>query len=218
MRSAPPALTPPPNSVARDLQAKSEDVVSVLVEKRMTLDEFLRWDDGTDTRYELIDGFSVAMAPPAEAHRILAVRLVSRIDAALQSRRPCNAQVEPGVVRPDRADSYYVPDLAVTCRANEPGRQVMVEPILIVEILSPSTERYDRRVKLPVYRQIESVQEILLIDADGHYAELHRRDDGRWLVELIRGGDATLSLMSVELRLSMAELYDGIAMPAAAAR
>jgi len=55
--------------------------------RRMTLEEFLRWDDGTDTRYELIDGVPVAMAPPAQAHRILAVRLVSRIDAALASRR-----------------------------------------------------------------------------------------------------------------------------------
>ncbi len=120
--------------------------------KHMTLEEFLRWDDGTDTHYELIEGFPVAMAPPAEAHRILAVRLVSRIDAALASRRPCNAQIEPGVVRPDRADSYYVPDIAVTCEPNEPGRQAMVNPILIVEILSPSTERTDRRLKLPAYQ------------------------------------------------------------------
>jgi len=59
--------------------------------RRMTLEGFLRWDDGTDTRYELIDGVPVAMAPPAETHRILAVRLVSRIDATLGSRRPCNA-------------------------------------------------------------------------------------------------------------------------------
>jgi len=64
--------------------------------KRMTLDEFLHWEDETDTRYELIDGFPVAMAPPAEARRILAVRLVSRIDAALADRRPCNARSSPG--------------------------------------------------------------------------------------------------------------------------
>jgi len=128
--------------------------------RRMSLDEFLWWDDGTDTRYELIDGFPVAMAPPAEAHRILAMRLGSRIDAKLAVRRPCNAQIEPGVVRPDRADSYYVPDIAVTCRPNEPGRQTMLDPILIVEILSPSTERGDRRLKLPAYQTIASVSEI----------------------------------------------------------
>src|SRR5260370_26238205 len=118
--------------------------------RRMPLEEFLRWDDGTDTRYELIDGFPVAMAPPAEAHRILALRLGSRIDAALATRRPCNAQIEPGVVRPDRADAYYVPDIAVTCQPNEPGRQAMADPILLVAILLPSTERSDPRVKLPL--------------------------------------------------------------------
>jgi len=182
--------------------------------RRMTLDEFLRWDDGTDTRYELIDGFPVAMAPPAEAHRILALRLGSRIDAALASRRPCNAQIEPGVVRPDRADSYYVPDIAVTCKPNEPGRQAMVNPVLIAEILSPSTERSDRRLKMPAYQKIDSVREILLIDADSHHAELYRRDNNHWGVELVRGAGATLFLASVELRISMSELYEGIAIPA----
>jgi Uma2 family endonuclease len=180
---------------------------------RMTLEEFLRWDDGTDTRYELIDGCPVAMAPPAEAHRILAVRLVSRIDAALAGRRPCNAQIEPGVVRPDRADSYYVPDIAVTCEPNEPGRQAMLDPILIVEILSPSTERSDRRLKLPAYQKIESVREILLIDADSHHAEVYRRENNHWGIELVRGGEATLLLASIELRISMSELYEGIAIP-----
>jgi Uma2 family endonuclease len=180
--------------------------------RRMTLEEFLNWDDGTDTRYELIGGFPVAMAPPAETHRILAVRLVSRIDAALAGRRPCNAQIEPGVVRPDRADSYYVPDIAVTCEPNAPGRQAMVDPILIVEILSPSTERSDRRIKLPVYQNIESVREILLLDSDGYHAELYRRQNNRWGIELVHGADATLVLASVELRISMSELYEGIAL------
>jgi Uma2 family endonuclease len=190
--------------------------VSELAEKRMSLGEFLGWDDGTDARYELVDGFPLAMAPPAEAHRILSVRLSARIDAALQNRRPCNAQTKAGVLRPNRGDSYYVADLAVTCQPNEPGRQAILEPILIVEILSPSTERHDRRVKLPVYRQIASVQEIVLIDADSHYAEEHRREnDDRWMTELVRGADATLSLASVELTAPLAELDDGIAIRAA---
>jgi Uma2 family endonuclease len=181
---------------------------------RMTLEEFLRWDDGTDTRYELIDGFPVAMATPAEAHRILAVRLVSRIDQALTSRRPCNAQFEPGVVRPDRADSYYVPDIAVTSEPNEPGRQAMVDPILIIEILSPSTERSDRRLKLPIYQNIGSVREIMLIDADSYHAELYRRENDHWGIQLVRGREAALSLVSVDLRISMSELYEGIAISA----
>jgi Uma2 family endonuclease len=183
--------------------------------RNMTLEEFLRWDDGTDTRYELMDGFPVAMAPSAEAHRILALRLGSRIDLALAGRRLCNAQIEPGVVRSDRADSYYVPDIAVTCEPNEPGRQAMVDPILIVEILSPSTERTDRRLKLPVYQTMASVREIILIDADSHHAELYRRENDRWGIQLVRGAEATLFLASVDLRISMSELYEGIAIPIA---
>ena len=182
--------------------------------RHMTFEELLHWDDGTDTRYELIDGFPVAMAPPAEAHRILALRLGSQADAALAGRRPCNAQIEPGVVRSECADSYYVPDIAVTCEPNEPGRQAMVDPILIVEILSPSTERTDRRLKLSAYQTIESVREIMLIDADSHHAELYRRpENDHWRIQLVRGAGATLFLASVDLRIPMSELYEGIAIP-----
>ncbi|HWB50452.1 MAG TPA: Uma2 family endonuclease [Stellaceae bacterium] len=180
----------------------------------MTLDEFLCWDDGTETHYELIGGFPMAMAPPAEAHRILSMRLGARIDAALSRRRPCNAQTEAGVVRADRADTYFEADIAATCAPNEPGRQAIKEPFLIVEILSPGTERHDRRIKLPAYRQIDTVQEILLIASDERYAELHRRAGDQWFTEIIRGGEAVLALSSVEVAIPLAELYDGIALAA----
>jgi Uma2 family endonuclease len=181
--------------------------------KPMTLDEFLRWDDGTETHYELIGGFPVAMAPPAAAHRILATRLVSRIDAALASRRPCNAQGEAGIIRPDLADTYFEADIAATCERHEFGQQALDEPFLIVEILSPSTERHDRRTKLPVYRQIATVQEILFLASDGLYAELHRRSGAQWITDILRGADARLALASVGIEIPLAELYDGIAMP-----
>jgi len=179
--------------------------------KPMTLDEFLRWDDGTETHYELIGGFPVAMAPPAEAHRILAMRLGSRIDAALSKRRPCNAQIEAGVIRADRADTYFEADIAATCEGNESGRQAIKDPFLIVEILSPSTERHDRRVKLPAYRQIATVQEIVLIASDGLYAELHRRAGGQWITEILRVCEAAIALTSVGIEIPMSDLYEGIA-------
>jgi Uma2 family endonuclease len=177
----------------------------------MTLDEFLRWDDGTDTRYELVAGFPLAMAPPARAHGILCARLAGAIDAALRARRPCMAQTDAGIVRPDRDDSFFVADVAVTCRAYEPGEQLVKDPILIVEILSPRTERHDRHVKLPAYRQIDTVEEILLIDSESPYAEILRRWGDHWITELVQGPNASLRLSSVELSAPMAELYDGIA-------
>ena len=94
----------------------------------MTLEEFLCWDDGSDTHYELIGGFPVAMAPPAEAHGTLALRFGSRIDAALSRRRPCRALVEAGVMRADRADTFFVADIAATCAPVELGRQAVAEP------------------------------------------------------------------------------------------
>jgi len=181
--------------------------------KPMTLDEFLRWDDGTDTHYELIGGFPVAMAPPAAVHRILATRLVSRIDFALAKRRPCNAQGEAGIVRPERTDTYFEADIVATCERHEFGQQALKEPFLIVEILSPSTERHDRRLKLPAYRQIETVQEILLIASDDIYGEVHRRAAGtQWVTEILRGGEAALSLATVPIEIRLSDLYAGIAL------
>ncbi|MGA8550714.1 MAG: Uma2 family endonuclease [Stellaceae bacterium] len=184
--------------------------MSELAIRPMNVAEFLRWDDGSDTRYELVGGFPLAMAPPAEAHWMLATRLAARIDTALAGRRPCNAQVEAGITRLDRADSYFVADIAATCAQNERGRQAVKDPILIVEILSPGTERHDRLTKVPVYRNIESVEEILLIDSESLYAEVLRRDGDRWITQLVRGPDGVLRLASVDLAVAMAEVYDGI--------
>jgi Uma2 family endonuclease len=178
--------------------------------RRMTLAEFLRWEDGTDARYELLWGVPVAMAPPARAHGMLCARLGGVVDATLRTRRPCSAQTEAGIAWPDRDDTYYVADLAVTCSPYQRGEQLVRDPLLIVEILSPGTERHDRRTKLPVYRDIESVKEILLIDSESIYAEILRREGDRWITELVRGRDAILRLSSVDLQIAMAELYEGI--------
>jgi len=92
------------------------------------------------------------------------------------------------------------------------GKQALKEPFLIVEILSPSTERHDRRIKLPVYRQIATVQEILFIASDDLYAELHRRSGAQWITELLSGSDARLALTSVGIEIPFGELYEGIAL------
>ena len=132
----------------------------------MTVAEFLRWEDGTDTRYELLAGEPVAMAPPAVAHGVLTARLAVRIEAALRSRRPCIVQSEAGIARPDRDDTCYVADLAVTCTPLQPGQSLIADPLLIVEILSPGMVAHDRHTKVPDYRRIASVQEILLTAID----------------------------------------------------
>ena len=182
--------------------------------KGMTVDEFLHWEDGTDTRYELLDGVVVAMAPPAPPHGIMAVRLGGAIDAALRSRRPCIVQGEAGIVRPDRDDTCYVADLAVTCEPLRVEDRLIRSPVLIVEILSQSTASYDRQRKVADYRQIASVDEILLIDSQSIFAEVLRREGAHWITEIVEGPAATLALRSVPVAIAMAELYDGIPLPA----
>ena len=191
--------------------------MSELAVKRMTLAEFLRWEDGTDTRYELLAGFAVAMAPPAIAHGVLAARLCARIEAALQSRRPCMAQVEAGIARPDRDDTCYIADIAVTCTPPERGQQLLQDPVLIVEIFSPGTAIYDRQTKVTDYRRIPSVQEILLIDSTSIFAEVLRRDGDRWITEIVRGPQSVLSLSAIALTATMSDLYEGIDLPEPAA-
>jgi Uma2 family endonuclease len=181
--------------------------------KRMTVAEFLRWEDGTDTRYELLAGFPVAVAPPAVAHGILALRLGAGIDAALRSRPPCFGQSEAGIVRPDRDDTCYIADLAVTCTLPERGQQFLRDSVLIVEILSPGTALFDRQTKVSDYRRIQSVEEILLIDSASIFAEVLRREGDRWITEIVRGPRATLSLASIGLTAAMADLYEGTHLP-----
>jgi len=179
----------------------------------MTVDEFLRWEDGTDTRYELVGGVVVAMAPPAPAHGFLAARLCIAIGSALRSRSPCMVQIEAGIARSDRDDTYYVADLAVTCNPPPPDEAVIGDPLLIAEVLSPTTASHDRQRKVADYRQIASVQEILLIDSQTVFAEVLRRSGDQWITEIIQGPTATLTLSSILLSIPMAELYEGIALP-----
>src|SRR5271169_5588363 len=181
--------------------------------KRMSLVEFLRWEDGTDTRYELLDGMVVAMAPPAPAHGFLAAQLCIRIGAALQSRRPCMVQVEAGIARPDRDDLCYVADLAVTCHPPQRGDQLISNPVLIVEVLSPTTGLYDRQTKVADYRRIPSVEEILLIDSTSVFAEVLRREGDRWITEIVHGPQATLSLASIGPTATLSDLDEGLDVP-----
>lgn len=183
--------------------------MSELAVKRMTVAEFLRWENGTDTRYELLTGLPVAVI----AHGILALRLGARIDAALRSRPPCFGQSEAGIARPDRNDTCYIADLAVTCTPPERGQQLLRDPVLIVEILSPGTALYDRQTKVSDYRRIASVEEILLIDSASVFAEVLRRDGDRWITEIVRGPQAMLSLASIGLTAAVSELYEGIDLP-----
>lgn len=178
-------------------------------EKRMSLAAFLEWDDGTDARYELVDGRIVAMAPPIEAHGTIVANIAATIRPRLRS--PCRVVVEAGIAPPDRADSWYQADLVVTCAPPERGARAIAEPKLIVEVLSPSTAAHDRGVKLADYRRIAAVEQILVVASEDRHVEVWRRAADGWKVQDPIGG-AEVPLAIGGQPLPLAVVYDGVAL------
>ncbi len=119
--------------------------------------------------------------------------------------------VEAGIVPPERADSYYEADLAVTCTGLT-GQQFVAEPILIVEVLSPSTATTDRDRKLPDYRTIPSLQDILVVSSTEPRIEHFRREPDGWKIHDLRG-EGTVRLQALDITLDLAELYAGVLPP-----
>jgi Uma2 family endonuclease len=175
-------------------------------ERLWTVDQFLAWDDGTDRRYELVDGRIVAMAPPSEAHGTIVANLAGELRNRLTP--PCRIVSEAGVVLADQNDTYFQADLLVTCAPPERGRAYPVEPVLIVEVLSPSTEVHDRGRKVEDYSRLTSVNEILLVSSEERRVRYWRRDGARWIVEDLIG-EAHLSLGTVEEPIPLATIYEG---------
>lgn len=178
---------------------------------RMTVDEFLVWDadDATGRHWQLIDGDPVLMAPAAERHGAIQSELGRLLGNHLAERgSPCRVIAAPGIVPRVRAnENFRVPDLGVTCAP--PSNEVMMqEPVLLIEILSPSNEP-ETRSNVWAYTTIPSVREILIVRATRIEAELLRRNaDGSWPEEaaVLHGGE-TLTLASVDFSTPLLAIY-----------
>jgi Uma2 family endonuclease len=173
-------------------------------EKLMTVAEFLDWDDGTDTRYELIDGCPIAMAPAAPAHSVIVANLSHELRSSVRS--PYYVGNEAGVQRPDRDDTFYEADVIVSCTPVEPGRSAIPDPVLVVEVMSPSTMERDRGRKAYDYSQIDSVQEIVLVSSEQRHVVIWRCRGTKWEVEHLIG-DAALELEAVGVTIPFAAIY-----------
>jgi len=178
---------------------------------RMTVAEFLDWSKDDPQRYELVHGEAFAMAPGSLIHQSLAGRLGRTLGNALASRTGCSVLPEVGIALGSADNTFYEADLAVSCEPLTRGRYFLTEPVLVIEILSPSIENHDRKNKVPDYRRIPSVREIVLVDQDRPYVEVLRRiDAGRWQSDILQGLDAVLRLDAVPLELDLADLYRDI--------
>ncbi len=186
---------------------------------RMTLDEFLAWDAGDPSvhKWQLIDGEPMAMAPGSDAHGAIQAELGRLLgNHLLDGRSPCRVVTEPGIVPRVHANwNYRVPDLGVTCVP--PSRELMMpEPVLLIEILSPSNET-DTRANIWAYASIPSVREILAVRSTRIEAELLvRGPDGSWPAEpQMIGPDGNVTLASIGFDAPLATFYrtTALAMP-----
>jgi len=176
----------------------------------MSVAEFLDWSAATPGRWQLVDGEPQAMAPPNRTHGAIQAQLARIIGNHLGDRgSPCTVIVGSGVVpRVQAAHNMRVPDLAVTCSGYQSEEAALTDPVLIVEILSPSNQAATW-ANVWAYTSIPSVREILVLRTVAIAADLLcRAADGTWPSEpraVAAGGD--LVLESIGLRVPLVALY-----------
>jgi Uma2 family endonuclease len=175
-----------------------------IAEKRMTVAEFLTWDDGTDTRYELIDGRLLAMAPVAASHSVIVVNLSHELKSRLKA--PCYEGNGAGVERPDRDDTFYEADVVVSRTPFTPGMAAIPDPVVVIEVLSPSPIEHDRGRKAYDYRRIPSVQEIVLVGSEQRHIVVWQRRGAKGEIEDLIG-DATLELEAIDVEIPLPAIY-----------
>ena len=198
----------------------SEPRVGYALEKRrMTADEFLAWDAGQSVKHEFLRGEVFAMAGGEDRNDTVAGNLyiVLRRHLAGSGCRVFGSDVK---LRVEAEDCFFYPDLMVTCSAADAtDRLVKREPVLVVEVLSPSTAAFDRGEKFAAYRRLPSLAEFLLVDIDARRCELFRKGaDGLWVLHPTQGEEplqlASLGL-TVEAEALWADLEPELPAPAA---
>ncbi|HZK92064.1 MAG TPA: Uma2 family endonuclease [Stellaceae bacterium] len=177
----------------------------------MTVDEFLDWSgDGSAAKHQLVDGEIRAMAPASIRHGRIQANIARLIGNHLGDG-PCQIVVEPGIVPRVRSDANLrVPDLGVTCESDELAQQTLLNPILLIEILSPSNQS-ETRANIWSYASIPTLREILLVHSTRLAAEvLQRQNDDSWPADAqVLGPGDTISLVSIDFRCSLPDFYRG---------
>jgi len=179
----------------------------------MTVAEFLDWDGGGEgERYQLVNGEPRAMAPASITHGILQSTVARLLGNHLAERgASCHVVTAPGVQPRVRSQhNMRIPDLGVTCASDERGLRTLPDPVLLIEILSPSNES-ETWDNVWTYTTLPTVREILVLETSGLAAELLRRQpDGSWPESPLRfEADDTLMLESIGFQVILRALYSG---------
>lgn len=173
----------------------------------MSPQEYLEWEKTQEIRHEYIDGEVFAMTGGTKPHNRIAFNFGTELDDYL-AEKGCELYISDVKVQVSPSGPYHYPDVVVTCDPRDKESIDMVQyPCLIVEVLSPSTEAFDRGKKFTRYRQSSSLQEYVLIESEQIGVECFRRnEEGLWVLHTY-GEEDNLILESVGMTIPVSKLY-----------
>lgn len=189
--------------------------------ERLTIEEYIEFDKNSEERWEYFDGVVVSMSGGTLAHNRIARDLTTTLTNKLAGKE-CEVLPADMRIKVPKAPPYRYADLVVVC--GQPviesiqGLDALVNPRLIVEILSESTEAYDRGKKFLAYQSIDSFAEYLLVAQDRPYVTHYvRQADSSWLRTDIDGIDGEVGLVTTSCRVPLSDFYTSVDSPTAKA-
>ena len=189
---------------------------SIAAPSYLTPAEYLVLERKATTKSEYLNGRVYAMVGASRAHNLIAVNMASELHGQLRER-PCETYINDMRVKVDPAGLYTYPDVVVVCeepRFEDDDLDTLLNPTVLIEILSPSTEAYDRGEKFAYYRQLESLREYLLIAQNRVCVERYFRQEAQWLLTEFSALDDEFDLVSIGCQLSLRTIYAKIEFPA----
>ncbi len=174
----------------------------------MSPEDYLAWEPTQELRYEYIDGEVFAMTGGSKPHNRISLNLATALDSYLQGKG-CEVYIADVKVQVSANGPYHYPDVVVTCDPrDQDSAQVVHHPCLIIEVLSPSTESYDRGGKFARYRKLESLQEYVLVQSETIGVEVFRRNEAGLWVLYPSEAEEVVTLESIGgLSLTMDQIY-----------
>jgi Uma2 family endonuclease len=187
--------------------------VSTVAKTFLTPEQYLEIERRADFKSEYYLGEMFAMAGAADPHNLIATNLTRELSLQLR-KRPCFTYSHDMRVCVSASRLYTYPDVFVVCgerRFLDDRHDNLLNPTLIVEVLSPSTERYDRGKKFEHYRSIGSLRDYLMVSSDAINFDLFtRQPDGRWLLTISSSLEDVIEIKSIDCRLALADIYEKV--------
>lgn len=187
---------------------------------RMTVSEYLALEETSRDKHEFRDGQRIMMAGGTFQHGVIAINIARAFGNRLVGG-PCTMFDSTVKIRPGESARFVYPDAGVVCGTpqfapEDPHQTTILNPRLVIEILSPSTEAYDRGDKFTSYREATSLREYVLVSqTQPHVETFYRRDTGEWVFNPAAGLDAVVRLQSLGIEVPLSEIYAGINFPTA---